>query len=100
MKKSTQHILEDILRSDPTCDNALIGPTVDVAKGKTAQHIPLDDMDRVMCRAAVAERLGVTPRWVSELAKRGELKRIQGTGDRCYGYSARSVRAYLERSLA
>lgn len=100
MKKSTQHILEDILRSDPTCDNALIGPTVDVAKGKTSQHIPLDDMDRVLCRAAVAERLGVTPRWVSELARRGELKRIQGTGDRCYGYSARSVRAYLERSLA
>ena len=100
MKRSTQHILEDVLRSDPTCDNALIGPTVDVAKGKTAQHIPLDDMDRVLCRAAVAERLGVSPRWVSELVRRGELKAFKGSGKRKHGISARSVRSYLERSLA
>jgi len=100
MKRSTQHILEDVLRSDPTCDNALIGPTVDVAKGKTSQHIPLDDMDRVMCRKAVAERLGITPRWVSELARRGEIQGVRGSGRKLLGYSARSIRAYLERSLA
>ena len=99
MRKATQAFIETALRSDDTCDNACIGPAIDAAKGKRGQHFTLDEIDRVMSRKDVAERLNVSERCVSYLASRGEIRRILSRKRRgkVIGYSAKSVAEFLER---
>ena len=83
-----------------TVDNRLIGPALDVLKGKTAMEMLYRDVDRTVSRRQAAEILGKSLRWVDELGRRKQIVRQSGLGTRARGYSLRSIRQYQADSAA
>ena len=95
MKQATHDAVVTLLRNDPTVDNRMIDPAMDVLKGKTAMGLLTKEVDRVISRRQAAEILGCSLRTIDELGRRKKIRRrpLLGT-KRCGGYSLHSIRQF------
>lgn len=95
MKQATHDAVVTLLRNDPTVDNRMIEPAMDVLKGKTAMELLTRTVDRVISRRQAAEILGCSLRTIDELGRRKKILRkpLLGT-ERAKGYSLQSIRRF------
>lgn len=95
MFKATADAVRSICATDPSITAEQVKCAVKVLSGESVEEITNTPLDRSFNRAQVAAALGVNPREVTKLAKRGMLKPIQTTAKRVTRYTGASVRALL-----
>ncbi len=103
MMQSTKTAVAAILRTDPSITREQANAALDALEGRTAAGLAVDaPTDRALSRRQVAEMLGVCPDTVTRYAHAGLRKefRFGAKGKVARGYSAKSVRALLERGKA
>ena len=101
MRQATQSAVQVMLQNDPTVDNRLIGPALDLLKGKTAMELLMKDVDRTISRRQAAEILNCSLRSIDELGRRKKIKKVRLLGKRRgNGYSLQSVRLFQLKQQA
>ena len=93
----TLAVISAALRADPIVTPDHARAVMALASGE-AESVGAET-DKVLTRSVVAELLGVSPRCVTEYARRGIIRpiRLGAAGARAVGYSAASVRAALAK---
>ena len=95
MFKATADAVRSICATDPSITAEQVKCAVKVLSGESVEEITNTPLDRSFNRAQVAAALGVKPRAVTNLAKRGMLKPVRTTSRRVTRYTGASVRALL-----
>ena len=101
MLDSTKELLTTVLRNDPSVTQGQRRAVVELLEGKSAAAFrPAEPMYRVLPRKVVAELLSVTPRTVTNYARRGVLKAVRDgmVGTRTIGITEKSVRDFIARA--
>lgn len=95
MFKATADAVRSICATDPSITAEQIKCAVHVLSGESVEEITNTPLDRSFNRAQVAAALGVKPREVTKLYKRGMLTAVRTTSKRVTRYTGASVRALL-----
>ena len=102
MKENQERALRSMLATFDGLDPKRVDAALQVLKGKHAAAPAPADVGQVFKAGAVAKLLSVTTRTVRNLRDKGLLHEVRAPGSsRCLGYSAESVRAFIDgRSAA
>ena len=98
VKEIEERALRSMLATFDGIDPKRVDAALQVLKGKPAAAAPaLADVGQVFKAGAVAKLLSVTTRTVRNLRDKGLLREVRAPGSsRCLGYSASSVRAFID----
>ena len=95
MFKATADAVRSICATDPSITAEQTKCAIKVLSGESVEEVKGEPLERSFNRSQVAAALGVQPRAVTKLARRGLLTPIRTTSKRVTRYTGASVRALL-----
>jgi len=97
MKSEIETLVANTLRLDPTVRPEAVETALRVLRGEVIlpQDAPatVDSLSDLIKRPALARKFGVSPKTVSNWAKRGRLDSVKNQRGQTIGYTLDSVRA-------